>query len=134
MISPRFGRTSRPQIAGISCPTDISRDLIAGALADANLAGAIQLLEQEQSTRLFQLNDLFLLIYLYCVNGDVDKAEGSPRPGSQYRFAKIGSWTGFGEIYRPNSVFVRRLVRSGDSQTLSRSYSSIKYRSVIPAM
>lgn len=51
------------------------RDLIAGAVADRNFPRAIQLLEQENERGFSNANDLFLLIYLYCVNGEVEKAE-----------------------------------------------------------
>ena len=51
------------------------RDLTAGALARRDIAGAIQLLEQEKERGFVNINDVFLLIYLYCLNGNVDQAE-----------------------------------------------------------
>jgi len=51
------------------------RDLIAGALAQRDIGGAIRLLESEKDRGVFSLNDTFLLTYLYCLNGSVKKAE-----------------------------------------------------------
>ena len=45
------------------------------ALARRDIAGAIQLLEQEKERGFVNINDVFLLIYLYCLNGNVDQAE-----------------------------------------------------------
>ena len=50
-------------------------DLVAGALAQRDINGAISLLENEKDRGPFSLADTFLLTYLYCLNGDVDKAE-----------------------------------------------------------
>jgi predicted membrane-bound spermidine synthase len=58
-----------------SMPIDALRDLVAGALARRDIAGAIQLLEQERDRGFANTNDLFLLIYLYCLQGNVDQAE-----------------------------------------------------------
>jgi len=58
-----------------SLAAETRRDLIAGAVADRNFPAAIQLLEQESKRGFSNGNDLFLLIYLYCLNGDVEKAE-----------------------------------------------------------
>ena len=58
-----------------SIPIDALRDLTAGALARRDIAGAIQLLEQERERGFVNINDVFLLIYLYCLNGNVDQAE-----------------------------------------------------------
>jgi hypothetical protein len=56
-------------------PLEIVPDLIAGALARRDINGAIRLLEDEKDRGAFNLNDTFLLTYLYCLNGSVDKAE-----------------------------------------------------------
>jgi spermidine synthase len=56
-------------------PLEIMPDLIAGALARRDIDGAIRLLEEEKDRGMFSLNDTFLLTYLYCLNGSVDKAE-----------------------------------------------------------
>jgi spermidine synthase len=58
-----------------SMPIDALRDLVAGALAGRDIAGAIQLLEQERERGFATINDLFLLIYLYCLHGNIDQAE-----------------------------------------------------------
>ena len=58
-----------------SMPIDALRDLVAGALARRDITGAIQLLEQERDRGFANINDLFLLIYLYCLHGNVDQAE-----------------------------------------------------------
>jgi spermidine synthase len=56
-------------------PLEIMPDLIAGALAQRNFDRAIQLLESEKDRGAFITNDMFLLTYLYCLNGRVEKAE-----------------------------------------------------------
>ena len=62
-------------------PLEALPDLIAAALAQRDIAGAIQLLESKKersassASMLFSLNDTFLLTYLYCLNGNVEKAE-----------------------------------------------------------
>jgi len=58
-----------------SLAAETRRDLIAGAVADRNFSAAIQLLEQENKRGFSNGNDLFLLIYLYGLNGEVEKAE-----------------------------------------------------------
>ncbi len=50
-------------------------DLVAAALARRDYPGAIALLEEIESRAVAKPNDLFLLIYLYCLNGQVEKAE-----------------------------------------------------------
>ena len=56
-------------------PVETVPDLIAGALARRDVDEAIRLLEEEKGRGAFNLNDTFLLTYLYCLNGSVDKAE-----------------------------------------------------------
>jgi hypothetical protein len=56
-------------------PLETIPDLIGGALARRDIKGAIQLLETKNDRGVFSLNDTFLLTYLYCLNGDVEKAE-----------------------------------------------------------
>jgi spermidine synthase len=58
-----------------SPPPEIVPDLIAGALAARNIAGAVQLLEDEKARGTFNVSDTLLLTYLYCLNGSVGKAE-----------------------------------------------------------
>jgi len=56
-------------------PTEVLPDLVAGMLAQRDLRGAIQLLEGESLRGFANINDFFLLTYLYCLSGDVEKAE-----------------------------------------------------------
>src|SRR5207248_2844423 len=56
-------------------PVEAVPDLIAGALARRDLPGAIQLLEGERDRGFTNINQFFLLTYLYCLNDNVDKAE-----------------------------------------------------------
>jgi hypothetical protein len=58
-----------------SSPVEALPDLVAGALARRDLGGAIQLLESEKHRGFSNINDFFLLIYLYCLNDNVEKAE-----------------------------------------------------------
>jgi hypothetical protein len=56
-------------------PAEIVLDLIAGALARRDVSEAIRLLEMETNRGSTRVTDMLLLTYLYCLNGDVDKAE-----------------------------------------------------------
>jgi len=56
-------------------PAEIVPDLIAGALARRDTDQAIRLLESKRDRGLADRTDLFLLTYLYCLNGSVEKAE-----------------------------------------------------------
>jgi predicted membrane-bound spermidine synthase len=58
-----------------SLPPDALHDLVAGALARRDLGAAIRLLEAEEDRVFSNRNDFYLLTYLYCVNGSVEKAE-----------------------------------------------------------
>jgi hypothetical protein len=62
-----------------SLPPVVSHDLVAGALARRDFAIAIQLLETEDDRGFNNINDFFLLTYLYCLNGNVEKAEALVR-------------------------------------------------------
>ncbi len=68
-IAERSIQKSEPAIA------QALPDLVAGALARRDLTRAITLLESEQDQRFDNLNHFFLLTYLYCLNGKVEKAE-----------------------------------------------------------
>jgi spermidine synthase len=59
----------------VTPPLETMPDLIAGALAQRNIDGAIRLLEDEKDRGVFSTNDMFLLTYLYCLSGNVEKAE-----------------------------------------------------------
>ena len=54
---------------------EIIPDLIAGALAQRNIDRAIKLLESEKDRGVFGADEIFLLSYLDCLNGSVEKAE-----------------------------------------------------------
>jgi spermidine synthase len=56
-------------------PVEALPDLIAGALARRDFHGTIQLLESERDHGFTNINNFFLLTYLYCLNGNVEKAE-----------------------------------------------------------
>jgi len=56
-------------------PLEVMPDLMAGALAQRKIDTAIQLLENQKDVGPFTADDTFLLAYLYCMNGSVDKAE-----------------------------------------------------------
>src|SRR4030095_5698450 len=56
-------------------PLEVMPDLMAGALAQRKIDTAIELLERENDGGALDANDTFLLAYLYCLNGSVDKAE-----------------------------------------------------------
>jgi thioredoxin-like negative regulator of GroEL len=56
-------------------PLEVMPELIAGALAQRNITRAIQLLENKRDRDAFGTNEIFLLTYLYCLNGNVEKAE-----------------------------------------------------------
>ncbi|HYR43260.1 MAG TPA: hypothetical protein VER98_09565, partial [Terriglobia bacterium] len=58
-----------------SLPPEALHDLVAGALARRDFETAIRLLEAEKDRGFSNGNDFFLLTYLYCVNGSVEKAE-----------------------------------------------------------
>jgi len=64
-------------------PAEIIPDLIAGALARRDFKGAIRLLESQKELGVFHLNDLFLLTYIYCLDGQVEKAEALVSANSQ---------------------------------------------------
>src|SRR5436305_2034682 len=50
-------------------------DLVAGALARRDFDDVIRLLESEKKLGALELNDLFILTYVYCLAGEVKKAE-----------------------------------------------------------
>ena len=56
-------------------PPETMPDLVAGALARRDFDDVIRLLESEKKLGAIEPNDLFILTYLYCVNGEVKKAE-----------------------------------------------------------
>ncbi len=50
-------------------------DLVAGALARRDFDDVIRLLESEKKLGALELNDLFILTYVYCLAREVKKAE-----------------------------------------------------------
>jgi hypothetical protein len=68
-IAERVAKQSEPS------PLETMPDLVAGALAQRDIGGAIRLLENKKDRGMFSVSDTLLLTYLYCLNGDVDKAE-----------------------------------------------------------
>ncbi len=71
----RVSIAERVAKASATPPLGTMPDLIAGALAQRNIDQAIGFLESEKDRGGLRSNDLFLLIYLYCFNGNVEKAE-----------------------------------------------------------
>jgi spermidine synthase len=68
-IAERVAKKAQPP------PSEIVADLVAGALAKRDVNGAIRLLENKKDHHALSPSDTLLLIYLYCLNGDVGKAE-----------------------------------------------------------
>jgi spermidine synthase len=58
-----------------SPPIQVVPDLIAGALAQRDVAEAIRLLETQKERGAFGPREAVLLTYLYCLAGNIDKAE-----------------------------------------------------------
>jgi hypothetical protein len=68
-IAERVAKKTEPP------PLETMSDLIAGALAQRDVNGAILLLENQKDRGPSRVSDTLLLTYLYCLNGEVDKAE-----------------------------------------------------------
>jgi hypothetical protein len=68
-IAQRVARATEPP------PLDIVPDLVAGALAQRDLAEAIRLLESQKDRGALGVHEILLLTYLYCLNSNIDKAE-----------------------------------------------------------
>ncbi|HXP34180.1 MAG TPA: fused MFS/spermidine synthase, partial [Chthoniobacterales bacterium] len=82
-------------------PIEILPDLIADALAQRDYDDAIRLLEDKRA-RAATNRDIFLLTYLYCLNGDVAKAESvamattdRERPFVKWLWGKLQAEYGF---------------------------------------
>ena len=83
-------------------PTEVLPDLIAAALARRDYHEAIRLLEDKRSVNASNPDDIFLLTYLYCLNGDVAKAESvatattdRERPLVKWLWGKLQAEYGF---------------------------------------
>jgi spermidine synthase len=90
-----------------SSPPELLSDLIAAALARRDFQMAIQLLEEKRASSTATREDVCLLTYLYCLNGNVDKAESiAPEtmepngPFVQWLWAKLQAEYGFRPPHR----------------------------------
>ena len=72
-------------------PAETVPDLFAIAIADRNYNRAIELLYEKQNSGTPNRDDALLLTYLYCVNGDVGKAEAIARTIPD-RDNDLGKW------------------------------------------
>jgi predicted membrane-bound spermidine synthase len=71
----RLSIAERVALNSASPPTETVPDLVAGALASRHVSEAIRLLEIGRNRGSTGVNDILLLTYLYCLNGNVGKAE-----------------------------------------------------------
>jgi spermidine synthase len=71
----RLSIAERVALNSESPPTETVPDLVAGALASRHVSEAIRLLEIGRNRGSTGVNDILLLTYLYCLNGNVGKAE-----------------------------------------------------------
>jgi spermidine synthase len=71
----RLSIAERVALTSESPPTETVPDLVAGALASRRVSEAIRLLEIGRNRGSTGVNDILLLTYLYCLNGNVGKAE-----------------------------------------------------------
>ena len=83
-------------------PLDLVPDLVADALAARDYPRAIQLLESKRSRSAPSRDDVYLLTYLYCLNGEVAKAESvalltqdRERPMAKWLWGKLQAEYGF---------------------------------------
>jgi hypothetical protein len=83
-------------------PLDLVPDLIADALARRDYHGAIQLLEDKRARSAPAPDDIYLLTYLYCLNGEVANAESiakltvdRQRPFVKWLWGKLQAEYGF---------------------------------------
>lgn len=81
--SDEFRLALAQKLDSSSPPAEALHDLAAGALANRDYARAIQLLEMEREREVNRPEDILLLIYLYCSNGLVEKAESLAAAQSQ---------------------------------------------------
>jgi predicted membrane-bound spermidine synthase len=83
-------------------PVDLLPDLTAAALARRDYHEAIRLLEDKRTRSAAKRDDIFLLTYLYCLNGEVAKAESvasattePDRPFVKWLWGKLQAEYGF---------------------------------------
>ena len=110
-IAERAAKKSQPP------PLEIMQDLVAGALAQRDINGAIRLLENKKDRSSLSLDDTYLLTYLYCLNGEVDKAEALAAEQMLLRPRRIVPSIGCGGNCRASSDFILRSERSGNRES-----------------
>ena len=71
----RLSIAERVALNSESPPAETVSDLVAGALASRHVSEAIRLLEIGRNRGSTNVDDILLLTYLYCLNGNVGKAE-----------------------------------------------------------
>jgi predicted membrane-bound spermidine synthase len=83
-------------------PVELLSDLAAAALARRDYPEAIRLLEDKRSRAAAKRDDIFLLTYLYCLSGEVEKAESvatattdRERPLVKWLWGKLQAEYGF---------------------------------------
>jgi len=83
-------------------PTEVLPDLVAAALARRDYHEAIRLLEDKRARNAANRDDIFLLTYLYCLNGEVGNAESiatattdRERPFVKWLWGKLQAEYGF---------------------------------------
>jgi len=83
-------------------PAEVYSDLLADMLADRNYTRAIQSLDEKRNSGIANKDDLLLLTYLCCLNGDAAKAESiastipnRDEPLAKWLFAKLQAEYGF---------------------------------------
>ncbi len=83
-------------------PTEVLPDLVAAALARRDYHEAIRLLEDKRARNAANRDDIFLLTYLYCLNGEVGNAESIAtattdrgRPFVKWLWGKLQAEYGF---------------------------------------
>jgi hypothetical protein len=83
-------------------PVELLSDLAAAALARRDYPKAIQRLEDKRARAAANRDDIFLLTYLYCLSGEVEKAESSAtattdreRPFVKWLWGKLQAEYGF---------------------------------------
>ena len=79
----RVAIAERIAAKSVTPPIEALPDLAAGALARRNFGDAISFLETKENTGVFAANEFFLLTYLYCLNGNVEKAEALAAAGDR---------------------------------------------------
>ncbi len=85
-IAERAAKKSQPP------PLETLHDLVAGALAQRDINRAVRLLENEKDRNALHSEDAHLLTYLYCLNGDVNKAEALAASNPSVTKNRVVGW------------------------------------------